>query len=292
MQIPKIVHKTGPFKNFNNFPKKIQILYNHNKKNNQEYIFKYYNDEESELIVKNFDKNVLNAYNAIIPKSYKADIFRMVLLYEYGGIYSDFSQHFLIPLSELINHKQDNLVICENMEICFIATYPKNPLFQYIINYQINNVIAKNYGESKLDITGPLACKKAFNLYHGRYKYENIYTGKYNFNNKIIKVIGKIKYTDSFYWKIYDSFFKRKRDKMYLVDKKGQKKIKLYINNHKNILYNKTSVPHYGELYKKRVVFVSDKNNSDYYYFLNFFYIKWIFLIYLFFRYIIISYQV
>jgi mannosyltransferase OCH1-like enzyme len=258
MQIPKIVHKTGPFKNFNNFPKKIQILYNHNKKNNQEYIFKYYNDEESELIVKNFDKNVLNAYNAIIPKSYKADIFRMVLLYEYGGIYSDFSQKFLVPLSKLIDHIYDNLVICENMEICFIATYPKNPLIKYIIDYQVNNITAKNYGKGKLDITGPQACKKAFNLYYQRNKYENINNGKYIFNNINIKVIGKIKYIGPIYSKIYDSYFKKKRDKMYLVDNENKKIIKLYINNHKNILYKKTFLPHYGTLYKNKMVFKSE----------------------------------
>ena len=190
--IPKIIHKTGPFNSIDSLPEFLKDIFNHNKKLNKNYSFRYYNDTDTTEIIKNFDKDVYDAYNCIIPKAFKIDIFRMVILYLYGGIYSDLSQKFNVSLSKIINHDKDKLIICQNMEICFIASYPKNELFKFILDYQINNIKNRDYGECKTDITGPVAVKKAFNIYFNR---NDIKLGNYGDN---INILLKIKYMGNF----------------------------------------------------------------------------------------------
>ena len=266
--IPKIVHKTGPFKDLNSLPDSIKNIFEKNKKLNDNYIFKYYNDYDVRKIIKDFDIEVYNVYNIIVPNAFKADLFRLVILYIYGGIYSDLSQEFLIPLSKIINHNESKLIICENMEFCFIASYPKNEIFKFIIRYQVNNIKNRNYGESALDITGPLACRKALNLYLNNNLKNEIKLG--NFYNNNIDVPFKIKYMGNINTKIIDSIFNRKRDRMYIVDKCNNKIIKMYCSNHKKILFNKTKLLHYGKLYKKRQVFSDDQYKSNNYLYITF----------------------
>ena len=266
--IPKIVHKTGPFKDINSLPDSIKNIFEKNKKLNDNYIFKYYNDYDVKKIIKDFDIEVYNAYNIIVPNAYKIDLFRLVILYIYGGVYSDLSQEFLIPLSKIINHNESKLIICENIEFCFIASYPKNEILKYIIRYQVNNIKNRNYGESKTDITGPLACRKALNLYLNNNLKNEIKLGKfYKYN---IDVPFKIRYMDNIFIKIIDSVYKRKRDKMYIVDKHNNKIIKMYCSNHKQILFNKTKLLHYGKLYEKKQVFSDHNYKSNNYLYITF----------------------
>ncbi len=42
-----------------------------------------------EFIAKNFDNNVLKAFDSLIPGAYKADLWRYCILYKNGGIYLD-----------------------------------------------------------------------------------------------------------------------------------------------------------------------------------------------------------
>jgi mannosyltransferase OCH1-like enzyme len=54
--------------------------------------FRYYLFDDNDcrnFIQKNFDTDVLHAYNNLIPGAYKADLWRYCILYKYGGIYID-----------------------------------------------------------------------------------------------------------------------------------------------------------------------------------------------------------
>ena len=48
-----------------------------------------------EFIKVNFNPLVLKAYDTLIPTAYKADLFRLCVLYINGGIYGDLTQEFL-----------------------------------------------------------------------------------------------------------------------------------------------------------------------------------------------------
>jgi mannosyltransferase OCH1-like enzyme len=51
----------------------------------------YYNEEIMDLISENFPSDVLDAYRALKPFAFKADLARYCLLFKFGGLYSDLS---------------------------------------------------------------------------------------------------------------------------------------------------------------------------------------------------------
>lgn len=71
-------------------PPKMQENLNKFKKDNPEFEHHLYDDDMCrEFIKNNFDKNVLNAFDTLIPGAYKADLWRYCALYINGGIYLD-----------------------------------------------------------------------------------------------------------------------------------------------------------------------------------------------------------
>ena len=245
--IPKIVHKTGKFLSVEKLPNELKYVYKFNQNNNKEYKFIYYNDEDCINIVKNFDPKVFEAYNILIPSAYKADIFRMVILYLKGGIYSDLPQKFLKPLKTFIDHSKD-LICIQNMEIAFIAAKPKSKIIRYIIDYQVNNVLFRRYGSGYLDITGPDACYRAYNIFFKFSQFKQIDMGNHSIDNFNISVIGK--YTTK--------VINNKKNK-YIIDKDNKEIIKLYTNNYHNIMYKDKK--NYGFYYNRKLVFNENIND-------------------------------
>lgn len=60
------------------------------KNDNPEFNIHVYDDADCrEFIKNNFDNDVLYAYDTLIPRAYKADLWRYCILYKKGGIYLD-----------------------------------------------------------------------------------------------------------------------------------------------------------------------------------------------------------
>jgi mannosyltransferase OCH1-like enzyme len=85
--IPLNIYQTWHTKNL---PTKMQENVNCLKRQNPEFKYYLYDDYDCrEFIKKNFDKDVLNAFDTLIPGAYKADLWRYCILYKNGGIYLD-----------------------------------------------------------------------------------------------------------------------------------------------------------------------------------------------------------
>jgi mannosyltransferase OCH1-like enzyme len=77
---------------------------------NPDYSYEYYDDLRRDEYVKNFNCEGLNftneelnrAYNSIKPQAGKADIWRYLILYEKGGVYTDIDTICKVPLSNYI----------------------------------------------------------------------------------------------------------------------------------------------------------------------------------------------
>lgn len=200
-RIPKIIHKTGPFKE-NNLPEEIKGLFDKIKNDNPEYEFRYYDDDDCyNLIKNNFEPDILWAYNRLKPTAYKADLFRYCVLYLYGGIYSDLTQDYLVLLNDIIDYEKDTLVLTQDrvigdytypgIQISFICCIPKLEIFKECIKKIINNCKISYYGRTSLDVTGPYLFRNVLNRYNINYitklyQEDNFYI-RYNKNN-IIKL--------------------------------------------------------------------------------------------------------
>ena len=108
--------------------------------------------------IDNFDEKVLNAYNSLIPCSYKSDLWRFCVLYINGGIYLDIKYKCVngfkfIALTEKEYFVRDRPI---NMTYtALIVVKPQNPIMLKCINKIVTNVSNKYYGENALQPTGP-----------------------------------------------------------------------------------------------------------------------------------------
>jgi len=129
------------------------------KKDNPEFdIILYDNIAARDFISKYFDKEILNAFDCLIPHSYKSDLFRYCILYVYGGIYLD------IKFKCVNNFKFINMVDKEywiqdlkkdRVLTGLLIRKTRDPILLKCIKKIVFNVRTKFYGRSCLHPTGP-----------------------------------------------------------------------------------------------------------------------------------------
>jgi mannosyltransferase OCH1-like enzyme len=129
------------------------------KKSNKGFKYYLFDDVDCRnFIERNFNPDVLNAYDSLIPGAYKADLWRYCVLYIHGGIYLDIKyipvhgfkfihlleqEHFPLDLNK--NNIYNALLVCK----------PKNEILLSAINRIVDNVKNKYYGKGILEPTGP-----------------------------------------------------------------------------------------------------------------------------------------
>jgi mannosyltransferase OCH1-like enzyme len=154
--------------NENKIPKLIEENFNSIKYENQDFECKLYKKDDClDFLQKNYEEDVINAYNKIIPGAYKADLMRYCILYKKGGIYLDAK---LKPINDFkLNHVTDKEYYVKDFKFMgggvtngFMVCKKNNPKLLKAINEIVKNVKEKYYGKNSLSPTGPLLLKKVF----------------------------------------------------------------------------------------------------------------------------------
>ena len=179
--IPKTIVQTWETHDINGTPldKTVQLM----KQLNPEYTYILYDSKQRiEFISNNFDKDVLDAYNAIKPGSYKADIWKYCYLYINGGVYLDLKSVILYPIDSIISSQTELLLLREryNLGLCagLMGTIPKHPLFKAAIDEVVLRIKNRYYGINSIDITSSTMFG---------YVYNNVYNTtlkSYDFSNE------------------------------------------------------------------------------------------------------------
>lgn len=182
-RIPQVLYKTGPTMENGKVSDSLQDLFTSIRAQNPEYEIRFFNDEQSRMFIqKHFSNRVLDAYDALVPKAYKADLWRYCVLYKNGGVYGDLTQKYISPLRELVDPLRDTLVIVRDLyqrecrtagvQISFMASLPGLPIFKQAIDQIVDNVLNKNYGCNSLSITGPVLFRNILNRSNIPYRLE------------------------------------------------------------------------------------------------------------------------
>ena len=113
-----------------------------------------------EFIKEHFKPDVLDAYDKLIPGAYKADLWRLCVLFINGGIYMDIklaciNGFKLIELTEAEHLVLDRLPPLSIYNALMVAR-PGNPLLYQAIRRIVSNVQNRFYGSNALEPTGPL----------------------------------------------------------------------------------------------------------------------------------------
>jgi mannosyltransferase OCH1-like enzyme len=234
-RIPKRIIQTSVNNNCKN-------IYNYNAfmtfiELNPEYEYYFFdNDDVKQFIKNNFDDEVLETYDRLVPGAYKADLFRYCYLYIHGGCYFDNKQILRQPIRNLID-KNDIDIYCKDtidylMFNAIIMTESKNKILLDIIDNVVNNVKNDFYGDNPLEPTGPLLLNKY--SYNRTIKLKHIVVGDYYTESKI------------------------------LINSNNQ----LFINTHYKGYYNNNNrdINHtYGKLHDKKEIYYENKIVIDNY---------------------------
>ncbi len=85
--IPKLIFKSSKDK-YSELNVKFHDIFNSTLMNNPQFSIIYVDNKELEQFIARFYPLYLNSYHSLIPGAYKADLFRYLILYRYGGIYN------------------------------------------------------------------------------------------------------------------------------------------------------------------------------------------------------------
>lgn len=114
--------------------------------------------------------NVLEAYDRLIPRAFKVDFWRYVVLYHEGGVYLDAKVSALYPLHAFL--PSDGGLLVNDIRgaglLNGILAMPKgSKLMRSAIDGIVAHVSEKFYGNSPLDVSGPNHLYKCFNSLSG-----------------------------------------------------------------------------------------------------------------------------
>jgi mannosyltransferase OCH1-like enzyme len=133
---------------------------------NPRITFHLYDENDCrEFIKNNFNDDVLNAYDSLIPCSYKSDLWRFCILYKMGGIYLDIKYECSNGFKFLDLTEQEYFVRDygnKNVYTALIVALPENNILLNCINQIVLNVKNKYYGNNSLEPTGPSLLKNNF----------------------------------------------------------------------------------------------------------------------------------
>jgi len=124
-----------------------------------------------QFLLERFDSEVVEAYDKLVPYSFKADLGKYCLLYELGGWYFDVSirvvHSIVIPdtaASLAFRDIQVNSGTSWAVSCGVIYSKAGNPVFQTAIKKVIQNCRNGHYGITPLCPTGPTVLGQAFAL--------------------------------------------------------------------------------------------------------------------------------
>jgi mannosyltransferase OCH1-like enzyme len=206
-EIPKVVYQTWRTKT--DIPDIIQKQREEMMNLNSNYEFKLYDDLDMEKFVhENFDGDIVECWNKLNIMTAKADFWRYLILYKYGGIYLDFDSIPLINFDKIIKIEYDSIIgIEKNLEYCaqFVLFFCKNhPILKETINEIIKNIKNGGLENSVWHTTGPLPFTIAIQCVYVKEYKQNI-----NFSNIIKKNIKKYNIDDyNYHFLFFDKFFK------------------------------------------------------------------------------------
>lgn len=134
------------------------------KSQNPEFNHYLFDDNDCrEFIKKYFKPDVLEAYDNLIPGAYKADLWRLCVLFIKGGIYIDIkfscvNGFKLIELTEQEHFVKDRPI--NSIYNALMSCNPGNFFLFKSIRQIVHNVKNKYYGEHPLSPTGPIMLGK------------------------------------------------------------------------------------------------------------------------------------
>lgn len=124
-------------------------------------------------------QNAFGAFSNLRPPAYRADLWRYMALWAYGGVYLDANIMLMASLDHWINFEEDRLVLVQDLYAkkcaywnAMMAAPPEDIYLAVLIRYVVDNVEQHFYGDDALGVTGPIAVCAAFKAMGPEYQQD------------------------------------------------------------------------------------------------------------------------
>jgi hypothetical protein len=164
--LPTLIFRTNELQ-LHQLASQFQEIFNDTASKNPNYLQVYFSGAERRtFIASNFPSIYLNAYDTLRPGAYKADLWRLLVVYYYGGFYADAAIRFVESIDHYLNVTSDDALFVideDSTAVCNGIFYARrhSPIIRFMIDWIMDNIFHQRYGCNNLDITGPKAIGRA-----------------------------------------------------------------------------------------------------------------------------------
>lgn len=160
-------------------PLKIEKIMAKNRNLNQDFNFYLYTDDQlHDFIKSNFDQEIFNGFIKLKHPVAKADFWRYLILYKYGGVYLDIDSKFNKPILSFIKPEDEAVVSAEKNPgnyVQWALFYKKNhPILIRTIELILENLKLGLYKNDIESLTGPKVYARSINEFYKISKNRNL----------------------------------------------------------------------------------------------------------------------
>ena len=124
----------------------------------------WFDDHDAESWIRTNYPQYLAEYQVLVPGAFKADLWRLLVLYEYGGVYADAGTSITEPLWQMF--RDVPLFFCSDSDVRdiwqgIIGAVAGHPVIWAMIEHVVSNIRGRKYGDNPLSVTGPKAVAAA-----------------------------------------------------------------------------------------------------------------------------------
>lgn len=130
------------------------------------YVALWTRELRNRFIFQKYGSTGANLYQRLVPGAYRADLFRYVALYHFGGIYSDIDttlhmflpsmQHLFRNITLAVDVSEDPLATpCRLLNGAILMATPHNCLFRCALGEVFDHSDRRKTFKSDLDVSGP-----------------------------------------------------------------------------------------------------------------------------------------
>ena len=190
-KIPKKIWQTN-YTNQVSLPVYLNYLFNRLMSLSYDY---HYVSTEARLayIEETASEEIFSAFKMLVNGASQADVWRLLVLNNEGGIYMDIDAHLVWPLSKIIkaDDKEVFLLNKEHYTNYFIASEPNNPVLEETLRIIIDNIKNKKIERGVYDLTGPTALNIALEDKECNSRYYRYTCVQGSFTNEYFQYIDK-----------------------------------------------------------------------------------------------------
>ena len=191
--VPKVIWQTN-FTNRCSLPMYLNYLFNRLMSLDHDYHF-VSTEARGEYLHEHAPQEVFEAYDRLTNGAAQADLWRVVCLYNQGGIYMDIDATLIWPLHRLLKGVRSALYIKarKNDEITnyFLATTPANPHFKQVMDRIVHNINHYNPKRGVYGTTGPVVFNEVLAGQPIECRYRNLVCLQGTFTNEHFQYIDK-----------------------------------------------------------------------------------------------------